>query len=133
MWIYVVITLLLALYYWWCKFARVPGPNYPPGPVPAPLLGYLPVLTAKNILVGLDAVHEKYGDVISINLGPSPRVIVIGDYGTLKEVFKDDKASARPPEMLWFNTYFRFGNGDDSRGLLFSHVRHCHLQLSSWL
>jgi hypothetical protein len=27
----------------------------------------------------------------------------------------------RPPRMNWFNEYFRFGNGTDSRGILFSH------------
>merc|ERR1712004_529087 len=46
--------------------------------------------------------------------------VVIGDYDILKEAFKDDKLNSRPLELMWGNEYFRFGNGKDSRGLLFS-------------
>ena len=37
-----------------------------------------------------------------------------------QEIFKNDGLSSRPPELNWFNEYFRYGNGTDSRGLVFS-------------
>jgi hypothetical protein len=122
MWLYILLIFVLAFYYWWRNYVQLPCANYPPGPMGLPLLGYLPIITEENILAGLDKAHDQYGDVISVNLGPSPRMVVIGDYDLLKEAFKDDKPAARPPEMMWFNTYFRGGNGHDSRGLLFSKV-----------
>ena len=33
---------------------------------------------------------------------------------------KSDGALDRPPQVNWVNKYFRFGNGSDSRGTLFS-------------
>jgi hypothetical protein len=38
-----------------------------------------------------------------------------------QDAFKDDGLAARPPALNWFNKYFRYGNGTDSRGLIFSH------------
>nr|AKH03502.1 cytochrome P450 3036B1 [Paracyclopina nana] len=120
MWAFVVVFCALVLIYWWKNFARIPGPNFPNGPLGLPLIGYVPVFTEKNILVGLDKAHDQYGEVMSVNLGPSPRMVIIGDYQVLKEVFKEESSTFRPVEMNWGNAYFRSGNGYDSRGLLFS-------------
>ena len=87
-----------------------------------PIIGYLPVVTEKNILVALDKIHDTYGKVISVNLGPSKRIVVLGDYNILKEAFKDDKLNSRPYELMWGNQYFRYGDGTDSRGLIFTVV-----------
>ena len=124
MWIlYVFALVCLLLLYWWKHFARKPHPKFPDGPIGLPILGYVPIFQAKNILEGLDKLHDKFGNVMSLNLGPSPRTVIIGDYFMLKEVFKDDKSTDRPPDfMMWFNQEFRSGNGHDSRGLLFSVV-----------
>ena len=124
MWILYVFSLLcLLLLYWWKNYAKKPHPKFPDGPLGLPILGYVPIFQAKNILVGLDKLHDKFGNVMSLNLGPSPRIVIIGDYLILKEVFKDDKSTDRPPNfMMWFNQEFRSGNGHDSRGLLFSLV-----------
>ena len=124
MWIlYVFALLCLLLLYWWKNYAKKPHPKFPDGPLGLPILGYVPIFQAKNILVGLDKLHDKFGNVMSLNLGPSPRIVIIGDYLILKEVFKDDKSTDRPPNfMMWFNKEFRSGNGHDSRGLLFSVV-----------
>ena len=70
MWyIYLAIIVALLLIYWWKHFARKPHPKFPPGPVGLPILGYVPIFQAKNIIEGLDTLHDKYGDVISLNLG----------------------------------------------------------------
>jgi len=121
MWyIYLAIIVALLLIYWWKHFARKPHPKFPPGPVGLPILGYVPIFQAKNIIEGLDTLHDKYGDVISLNLGPSPRIVILGEYETLKEVFRHDKSTERPPSTQWPNKEFRSGNGHDSRGLIFS-------------
>ena len=123
MWIYLVLVVILLLFYWWKNVASAPCDNFPPGPMGLPVLGYVPVVTAKNLVVGLDQIHDVYGKIISVNLGPSKRTVVIGDYDILKEAFKDDKLNSRPVELMWMNQYFRYGNGKDARGLLFSVVK----------
>lgn len=111
----------LSLLYWYKHYVLLPRPDFPPGPWGLPLIGHLPILKAENIFVGLDAVHDKYGDVMGAHLGPGQRAVFIGDYAALKQAFKDDKPAARPPSMMWFNKEFRYGDGTDARGLLFSH------------
>ena len=49
----------------------------------------------------------------------SHKSVVIGDYEILKDLFKLDAVTDRPAMMQWANQYFRYGNGKDSRGLLF--------------
>ena len=122
MWIYLLVLFVLLLLYWYKNYASAPCTNFPPGPLGLPIIGYLPIVTEKNILVALDKIHEIYGKIISVNLGPGKRAVVIGDYNILKEAFKDDKLNSRPKELMWMNQYFRFGNGTDSRGLLFTVV-----------
>ena len=122
MWIYLSLALIFLCFYWWKKIASAPCDNFPPGPIGLPILGYLPVVTEKNILVAIDKVHDTYGNIVSLNLGPTKRTVVIGDYDTLKEAFKDENINSRPFELMWMMGYFRFGNGTDSRGLLFSVV-----------
>ena len=65
-------------------------------------------------------MSPSYGKVFSVNLGPSERMVVIADYEVLKEAFNNHVLASRPQMVLWFNEYFRYGNGYDSRGLLFS-------------
>ena len=67
-----------------------------------------------------DVIFSRYGKVFSVNLGPSERMVVIADYEVLKEAFNSHVLTSRPQMVLWFNEYFRFGNGYDSRGLIFS-------------
>jgi len=75
--------LSASLLYWWLKIARVQE-RFPPGPIGLPLVGYLPILFQKNILVGMNQIHDKYGPTISLNIGPGQRLVAIGDYDTLK-------------------------------------------------
>ena len=58
------------------------------------------------------------GPIFSVGLG-SHKSVVIGDYEILKDLFKLDAVTDRPAMMQWANQYFRYGNGKDSRGLLF--------------
>ena len=58
------------------------------------------------------------GPIFSVGLG-SHKTVVIGDYEILKDLFKLDAVTDRPPMIQWFNQYFRYGNGKDCRGVLF--------------
>ena len=42
----------------------------------------------------------------------------------MKDLFKHDAVTDRPLMMQWFNKEFRYGNGQDSRGLIFRSVKH---------
>ena len=124
MWVYLAVLALTFYYWWWKKSIRLPSANFPNGPIGLPIFGYLSILTEKNILAALDQAHDQYGEVMSVNIGPGPRTVVIGDYQVLKEVFKDDKATPRPDNQNWFHKEFRFGDEDSgARGILFSKVR----------
>lgn len=75
--------ILLTLLSWWRNIARIPD-RFPPGPYGLPLLGYWRIFLSDNILSGLGLLHQTYGSVISLNIGPGKRSVVIGDFETLK-------------------------------------------------
>ena len=77
------VSLLLLAWWWFVKFTKIPY-KFPDGPYGLPLIGYWPVVLAENILVGLEKLHDAYGSVFSLNIGPSRRAVIIGDYETLK-------------------------------------------------
>ena len=66
-------------------------------------------------------------------MGPSKKSVVIGDYQSLKEAFKDDKGNGRPLDFMWLNEEFRHGDGTDSRGILFSVVSNVFDSLPPWV
>ena len=66
-------------------------------------------------MTGFSSLHDRYGRVFSLNIGLSEKIVVIGDYKVLKEIFSDFAAAARPKELMWLHTYTRYGNGEDSR------------------
>ena len=80
---FLIFFLLILAFWWYFKIARIPD-KFPRGPYGVPFLGYLPVVLAENMALGLESVHKKYGPVVSLNIGNSKRTVVIGDYGILK-------------------------------------------------
>ena len=83
MWFYIGVVTLLLLAWWWFKIAKIPD-KFPGGPIGLPLIGYWPILKAENIVAGLQELHRYYGPNLSLNIGPGKRVVIIGDYETLK-------------------------------------------------
>ena len=77
------VLVILWLLHWWKNVARV-NKFFPPGPIGLPILGYVPIFGADNFLSGIEALHAKFGSVFSLNIGPSPRTVVIGDFEALK-------------------------------------------------
>lgn len=80
------IALGLLLIWWWIRYQRIPD-KFPRGPYGLPVIGYWQIFTAENVLVGLEKLHERFGPILSLNLGPGRRMVVIGDYETLKVRF----------------------------------------------
>ena len=117
---FVVIFAIVVLARKWWRNTRIPHESFPPGPLGLPIVGHLPTVRSESILVGLDTLHDKYGSVLSVNLGPGPRIVVISDYDVLKELFSGDAATNRPADMNWANEEFRHGDGTDARGIIFS-------------
>nr|AIL94124.1 cytochrome P450 CYP3036A1 [Tigriopus japonicus] len=115
-----VFCVVLFLYKFWYLKTKIP-PNFPPGPYGWPLVGYYPLIKDSNLSNGLAKLQDIYGPVFSINLGPSERYVIIGDYDILEEAFKDYTLTPRPSLIQWYNEYIRHGDGYEySRGLIFS-------------
>ena len=86
-----VIIVLLAIYY--IKKGRLPK-NFPPGPDNLPVIGAVHHLS-DNLLESFLALRSKYGNIFGLKIGTTPTV-VISDFKTCVEVFKDANFSARP-------------------------------------
>ena len=115
-------TIFLILFILWCvrnwyEKTKIPS-KFPNGPYGLPLLGYFPILT-RGFFEVIEELHIRFGGIYSVNLGPNKRVVVIGDYERLKDVFKHDSLTYRPPSG--HSGKFRHGEESkgDSRGLLF--------------
>ncbi|CAG7786193.1 unnamed protein product [Allacma fusca] len=66
----------------------------PPGPFRIPIFGYMPFM-ASNPQNALKKLAQRYGNVFTIYLG-NYRVVVLNDYKTIKDAFKEDNFSGRP-------------------------------------
>ena len=109
------LVIFLFIYNWYGK-ARIPE-KFPTGPLGLPLIGYTPFLK-RNFFGVIEELHMKYGGIFSVNIGPKKRTVVIGDYEILKDIFKHDELTYRPPSP--HNAVFRHGDKakGDSRGLI---------------
>ena len=112
----ILLTILVIIFtHKWYAKTKIPY-KFPSGPYGIPLLGYVPFLKRRFFDV-IEELHLKFGSIYSVNLGPNPRVIVIGDYELLKEVFKHEELTYRPPSKHNFR-HENEANGNPA-GLLF--------------
>ncbi|KAM4696361.1 cytochrome P450 2C23-like [Rhinophrynus dorsalis] len=83
----------------------------PPGPRPLPLLGNILDIKKGDISTYLAEVRSKYGDLVTIHLGPDP-VVVVSGYKLLKEAMLQhgEDFCGRAP-MPFFYIYNDFGFG----------------------
>ncbi|XP_052035772.1 cytochrome P450 2A12 isoform X2 [Apodemus sylvaticus] len=94
----------------------------PPGPTPLPFLGNYLQLNRKDIYSSITQLHERYGPVFTIHLGPR-RVVVLYGYDAVKEALVDqaEEFSGRG-EQATYNTLFKdygvtFSSGERSKQL----------------
>ncbi|XP_065602376.1 cytochrome P450 2C9-like [Cyrtonyx montezumae] len=68
----------------------------PEGPAPFPIVGNILQVKPKNLAKTLEKLSEKYGPVFSVQLGPTP-VVVLSGYEVVKEALIDrgDEFAAR--------------------------------------
>ena len=88
-----LITILILVASQLYKKWKLPK-NFPPGPSNLPVLGAILHLS-DNLLDGFLKLRSKYGNIFGLRIGPIPTV-VISDFKTCVEVFKDANFSARP-------------------------------------
>ncbi|CAI5780745.1 cytochrome P450 2A13-like [Podarcis lilfordi] len=94
----------------------------PPGPTPLPFIGNLFQVNTSDMYRSLMKIHEKYGPVYTIHLGPR-RVVVLCGYDAVKEalVNQAEEFSGRG-EQSAFDWIFRgygvaFSNGERAKQL----------------
>ncbi|KAF8786768.1 Cytochrome P450 18a1 like protein [Argiope bruennichi] len=72
--------------------------NSPPGPAGLPIVGYLPFM-GKEPHKTFWNLRKKYGDVISVYMGPKYTVI-LNDYNSVKEILCNPAALDRAPDLF---------------------------------
>nr|AIL94126.1 cytochrome P450 CYP3034A1 [Tigriopus japonicus] len=108
-----------------CLVFGVEDKDAPPGPNSIPILGSIPFVPKRFRAQGrlhipklFNYLTQIYGPIFRIYLGPIPTV-VITDLNLVKEAFKKDEVTARPP-MKPFHE-FRYGSADgNQRGVILS-------------
>ena len=112
----VVILFLFLGALWYFAFHCRPA-NFPSGPPRLPIVGGLLSLGNPPHL-GLRRLAQKYGPIYGIYCGNYPGV-VLSDLKLIKDAFKDDRFSARPPlrpflERSWGHRKgLIFGSGEE--------------------
>ncbi|CAL1272968.1 unnamed protein product [Larinioides sclopetarius] len=91
--IYAFFTLLQGILRWFKSQQK-----RPPGPVGLPFLGYLPFL-GKEPHKTFWNMKEKYGDIISVYLGPK-YTIVLNEYKVAKEILSHPGSLDRAPDLF---------------------------------
>ncbi|XP_033014694.1 cytochrome P450 2A13-like [Lacerta agilis] len=94
----------------------------PPGPTPLPFIGNLLHVNTSDMYHSLMKIHEKYGPVYTIHLGPR-RVVVLCGYDAVKEALVDqtEEFGGRGEQAI-FNWLFQnygvvFSNGERTKQL----------------
>ncbi|OXB52411.1 hypothetical protein ASZ78_003592, partial [Callipepla squamata] len=89
----VCVACLLSIAQW---RKRTGKGKMPEGPAPFPIVGNILQVKPKNLAKSLEKLSEKYGPVFSVQLGPTP-VVVLSGYEVVKEALIDrgDEFAAR--------------------------------------
>ncbi|CAL1272971.1 unnamed protein product [Larinioides sclopetarius] len=93
----IVSSILFAVIYTIAKWYNL-RKKLPPGPIGLPFLGYLPFL-GKEPHKTFWNMRGKYGDIISVFMGPKYTVI-LNDYNSVKEVLCNPAALDRAPDLF---------------------------------
>ncbi|GFU01058.1 cytochrome P450 2F3 [Trichonephila clavipes] len=115
----------------WFNFVR----KGPPGPVGLPVVGSLPFL-GKEPYKTLWTMKDKYGDIISVYLGPR-YTVVLNEYSVMKEVLNHPYALDRATEQFSSLGSLGFGteNGEkwqEQRKFVLSAARNLGLGKGPW-
>jgi len=89
-----VVVLGLQITKFWAKQKLMP-----PGPLGIPLLGYLPWLDPVEPYKTMAGLVNKYGKVLSLNMGSVP-CVVVADNGVMKDLFSREEVTGRAPLYL---------------------------------
>ena len=95
--------------------------NFPPGPANLPVLGAILHLS-DNLLESFLTLRSKYGNIFGLRIGPTPTV-VISDFKTCVQLFKDANFSARPTyltEVMGSVMHQAEDHPSPNRGVVFS-------------
>lgn len=97
----VVVILLIAI-----LKSSVRPPNFPPGPIGFPLVGYLPFLDVPNLGRSFQRISKRYGDIFSIMVGTKP-LVVLNSWPLIKEAMAKKELAGRP--SIFSGTFFQKG------------------------
>lgn len=98
MYIEFIIICLVGLLTWLWRRSRRPN-DYPPGPIPLPLIGNLLQMQGQvDFLKAVRIFREKYGNIFSLSLGKF-WIIVVNEADTIRELLlkKGEYMLDRPP------------------------------------
>nr|QST15081.1 CYP370C12 protein [Diaphanosoma celebensis] len=109
MWILLLIAIFLLSF---AVLLSARPPNFPPGPINLPVVGYIPFIR-KPLHLQFAQLSRKYGDIFSINIG-SHRVVVLTSLDAIRQAFKEDVLSGRS-----FSPILNI-RSEDKKGILFS-------------
>ncbi len=93
---YVAITLAIVVAY--TALLNIRPIQQPPGPPRLPAIGSFPFMLSEGpgLFNAARLLVRRYGSLTYFHIGRTPFVL-ISDYALLKEVYRSDKASSRPP------------------------------------
>ncbi|XP_076087525.1 cytochrome P450 2E1-like [Mytilus galloprovincialis] len=92
----VLIGITVGLICWLWMRSRRPA-DFPPGPIPLPLIGNVHQLSGGNIVKAFRRLRKEYGDIFSLSIGSS-WVVVVNGANDLRELLlkRGDSISDRP-------------------------------------
>ena len=117
--IIVILSFVLGASYLYKK-SKLPK-HFTPGPTNIPILGAIHHLS-DNLLESFLALRAKYGNIFGLRIGPTPTVVV-SDFKTCVQLFKDANFSARPTyltKVMGSVMHHEDDHPSPNRGIVFS-------------